>query len=213
MFRRKKNRLPGMIERYLARLEEGVRNFRLALDAYYRGGLGRDFDRLLEKMHTSESLADDIRREIEIALYEEYLVPDSRGDILALLESTDNVLEKVQSVLYQIQTEGLRIPAVIGEDFQKLVEINLDAFENVIRGVRCLFSDIGRVKDITAEIDRQESASDRLEREMIRKLFASELDIGQKILHKELIIEAGNISDFSEIVADKLNIITVKRLV
>lgn len=213
MFKRTRDRLTSMIERYLARLEEGVRCFRLAMDAYYRQGRGRDFDNLLEKTHTCESLADDIRREIEIDLYEKYLIPDSRGDVLRLIESTDNVLEKVQSILYQIQTERLEIPDLISADFRKLVEINLEAFEAVISGIRYLFGDTGRVKDITAEVDRFESASDRLERELIRTLFASDADIGQKILLKELIIEAGNISDLSETVADQLNIITVKRLI
>ncbi|MEK0368345.1 MAG: DUF47 family protein, partial [Nitrosopumilus sp.] len=45
------------------------------------------------------------RREIEISLYEKALIPESRGDILGLLEAVDRIPNKAESVAFQMQTE------------------------------------------------------------------------------------------------------------
>ena len=213
IFSARKHRLSDVVERYLKKIEECVGNFKNAIEVYFEKGLSKDFDQIIEKTHIAESTADDIRREIEINLYEKSLIPESRGDILGLLESTDRVINKVESVLYQIQTESLKIPKFLFEEFSKLVDVNVEAFRNVTLAIRKLFGQMKEVKDITNEIDKIESSSDRLEREIIKKIFISDIDIGEKILLKELIIETGSISDFSEAVGDRLNIITAKRLI
>jgi predicted phosphate transport protein (TIGR00153 family) len=212
IFSGRKNQLSLMVERYLVKLEECIKNFNSAIEVYFAKGLSRELDELIEKTHISESMADDIKREIGLNLYEKYLIPESRGDILDLLKTTDSVMEKAQSVLYQIQTEFLEMPDFLRDDFIKLVDTNVQSFQDVIRAIRSLFQDIKQVKDVTSEIDKIESSSDRLEREIIKKLFSTpEVEMGRKILLKELVIETGNISDLSEAVADKLNIIAVKR--
>ena len=213
IFSGKKHRLSQMVERYLKKTEECMKNFKKAVETYFEVGISKDFDEIIEKTHIAESLADDIRREIELNLYEKSLIPESRGDILGLLESTDKVLNKAQSVLYQIQTESLRIPKFLQEDFSKLVDINIEAFKNVAKAIRTLFENLREIRDITNEIDKRESSSDRLEREIIKKIFSSDIGIGEKILLKELMIETGSISDLSENVGDRLNIIAAKRLI
>ncbi|RLI52559.1 MAG: hypothetical protein DRO93_14830 [Candidatus Thorarchaeota archaeon] len=209
----RKHKIAQMIERYLVKIEECIESFRKALLKYFEKGISREFDELIEKTHIAESLADDMRREIEINLYEKSMIPESRGDILGLLENTDRVLNKAQSVLYQIQTQFLQMPEFLKDDFKKLMDINIEAFKGVAKAIRKLFDDLKGVRDITNEIDKCESSSDRLEREIIKKIFQSDIDIGEKILLKEVVIETGNISDLSQTVGDRLNIITAKRLI
>ena len=209
----RKHKIAQMIERYLVKIEECIESFRKALLKYFEKGISREFDELIEKTHIVESLADDMRREIEITLYEKSMIPESRGDILGLLENTDKVLNKAQSVLYQIQTQFLQMPEFLKDDFKKLMDINIEAFKGVGKAIRKLFEDLKVVRDITNEIDKCESSSDRLEREIIKKIFQSNIDIGEKILLKEVVIETGNISDLSQTVGDRLNIITAKRLI
>jgi len=202
-----------MLERYLLKIEESMGGFKKTIEVYFEKGLCENFSELVEKVHIAESSADDIRREIEIELYEKSLIPESRGDVLGLLENTDRVPDKAQSVLYQIQTEFLQIPEFLKDEFSHLVNINFDAFNDLARAIRKLFENIKEVKDITNEIDKKESASDRLERGAIKKIFSSDIDVGQKILLKELVIEIGSISDLSEEVGDRINIIAAKRMV
>lgn len=213
LFFARQDRLAKVIERYLSKIEESMGNFKKTIGVYFEKGLCEDFNELVEKVHIAESSADDIRREIELELYEKSLIPESRGDILGLLENTDRIPDKAQSVLYQIQTEFLQIPEFLKDEFCHLININFDAFNDLAIAIRKLFENIKEVKDITNEIDKKESSSDRLERETIKKIFSSDIDIGQKILLKELVIEIGSISDLSEDVGDRINIIAAKRMV
>lgn len=208
----KKNKVYEMIEKYLGKVLESIELFRKAIEIYFEKGLAREFKEIIESTHLSESLADDIRRDMELALYEKSLIPESRGDILGLIEATDKVLNKAQSVLYQIETESLHIPDELKDDFIRLVHTNISAYESAIEGFKTLFGNINNVQDKVKEVDKKESSSDRMERDFIRKIFSSDYDIGQKILLKELVIEVGNISDMSEDVTDRLRIVAAKRM-
>ena len=213
LFFSKTNKLLEMIEEYLEKVAECMEQARKTLFLYMKKGSCDEFDDLVAKTHMAESCSDDLRREIEISLYEKALIPESRGDILGLLEAVDKIPNKAESVAFQIQTEALRIPDEFKSDLCKIININLNIFEDIKRAVRAVFKNIKEVRDITNEIDKKESSSDSMERALIKKLFSSDIDIGEKILLKELIIEIGSISDRAENTADRLNIMAVKRLI
>ncbi len=209
----KKNAVYEKTEKYLNRIRETIEMFRKTMENYFGNGISREFKEMIENTHLSESMADDLRREIELEMYQKSLIPESRGDILGLIEATDAVLNKAQSVLYQIETESLNIPQELKEDLLKLINNNIYAFEGAIEGFRTLFHSLKDVREKVKEVDKRESSSDRMERDLIRRVFSSGYEIGQKILLKDLIIEIGNISDKSEEVTDRLNIIAAKRMV
>ncbi|MCX8082263.1 MAG: DUF47 family protein [bacterium] len=209
----RKNRIYEMVEKYLNKMLETAELFKKAIEKYFETGLSCEFKEMIETTHLSESMADDIRREIEVEMYEKSLIPESRGDILGLLEATDEVMNKAQSVLYQIETENLKIPKELQEDFLKLIHNNISAFEMAIDGFRILFHNLKDVRERVQEVDKRESSSDRMERDLIRKIFSGIYDTGEKILLKDLVIEIGHISDMSEEVTDRLNIVVAKRMV
>ena len=213
LFFSKTNKLLEMLEGYLEKVTECIDLAKKALLLYIDKGCCEKFDELVTKTHMAESCSDDLRREIEILLYEKALMPESRGDILGLLETVDKVPNKAESVTFQIQTEALRIPDEFKPELRKIINMNFDIFADVKRAIRAVFNDIGEVRRITNEIDKKESGSDSMERDLIKKLFSSNINIGEKILLKELIIEIGSISDRAENVADRLNIMAVKRLI
>ena len=65
--------------------------------------------------------------------------------------------------------------------------------------------------DEIQEIDIKESESDRIERDMIDSIFSSSLDKADKILLKGVVNKIGEISDQSQVVADRLTIAVIKR--
>ena len=213
LFFSKKNKFLEMIEGYLKKVTECMELAKKTLLLYIDKGCCEKFDELVTKTHMAESCSDDLRREIEILLYEKALMPESRGDILGMLETVDKIPNKAESVTFQMQTEVLRIPDEFKPELRKIINMNFDIFADVKRAIRAVFNDIGEVRRITNEIDKKESGSDSMERDLIKKLFSSNINIGEKILLKELIIEIGSISDRAENVADRLNIMAVKRLI
>ncbi|MEW6381115.1 MAG: DUF47 family protein [bacterium] len=213
IFFSKKHHLLEMINAYLQRASECMDAFLSGFLAYLKHEECEGLQQFVEQINRTEAEADDLRREIELTLYEKALIPESRGDILGVMESVDKIPNKAQSVILQIDTECLHIPEMFKNDFRQLAEVNFLTFKDVARAVQALFDNAREVRKITAEIGVKERASDAIERGLIRKIFLSSTPVGEKILLKELIIETGNISDRAEDAGDRLNIIAAKRLI
>jgi uncharacterized protein Yka (UPF0111/DUF47 family) len=67
------------------------------------------------------------------------------------------------------------------------------------------------IRELSAQIDSTESESDRIERSLIRDIYAMEVDKADKILLKEVVANTGNITNHSESVKDRLVLAVVKR--
>jgi len=203
-----------MVREYILKAEECMGLFRRSFETYFACGLGAEFDEMIEATHIAESFGDDLRRRIERELFARALVPESRGDILHLLERVDRVPSRADTLLHEMQAEMLRLPPALVGKFRQLVHINCETFEFLARAVQELFTGIDKVPDLAQEIDKRESSSDHLEREILRLIFS---DAGiapdQRILLRDLVLQIGSVSDLSENAADTLMIITVKRMV
>ena len=86
---KKEQQVQELISRYLDNLRAAQEHFEKAMDCYFDFGLGENCDFLIEQTHKFESRADDLRNEIIEMMYSKVLIPESRGDILRLLESID----------------------------------------------------------------------------------------------------------------------------
>ena len=170
----------------------------------------------VENTHKEESRADDLRREIEQEMYSKALIPESRGDILGILESVDRVLSLAEQVLFDVQYQMVEVPSDIKDGLSKLADLVGAATTSVDAAVRLLLAGIGRAQDVSGpaeQIDRVESESDHLERALIRTIFESSMETGKKILLRDIVRQLGAMCDACEAVADRLTIVSVKRRV
>lgn len=211
MFWQKQKQVLECIFQYLEKAGECITTFQNAMDTVLHKGLNEEFDRLVDKTHQLESQCDDLRRLVEKTLYERALLPESRGDILGLMESLDVVLSKAETALFQIQLQQMVIPPQFIGDFERLVRENVAAYRILKSGVDSLFKRPSAVLEAVVEVDKEESVSDRIERKLIKDIFASSMPGDQKILLKELLLQIGEISDTSENVADRMALIAIKR--
>ena len=92
LFWKNKNSIEDMINRYFESCDACFQQFEKGMDIYFENGQSEAFEAATLKIHHAESSADDLRREIELTLYGKALLPESRGDILGLLESFDRLL-------------------------------------------------------------------------------------------------------------------------
>ena len=210
-FWRKERQVQQAIEDYLVETEHCVSGFAEAMETYLDQGLGKPFEALVEKVHLRERAADDRRRAIETQMYDKALIPESRGDILGMLEALDLIPNQCESVLYQIWTQKLVMPSQFIDTFRDLVLINIDSYRETCHAMRDLLSKIHRIVDRTETITDKEAMSDDTERTLIRAIFDAEIDKADKILFKELVLEIGSISDRAENAADRLRNIAAKR--
>ncbi len=213
-FWRQRHPVAVMVNEYITKAEECLEFFRRAFETYFAMGQGAEFDEAVEAVHLVESGCDDLRRKIEAEVFAKSLIPESRGDILTLIERIDKVPTKADALLQEMRAEMLAMPEALMGKFRQLVHTNCECFQCLGRAVREIFLEISRVPSLAEEIDKRESLSDRLERELIRLIFSnSALAPDHRILLKDLTVEISKISDLSENAADALVIVAVKRMV
>ena len=198
------------IEKYFSCVDECSVEFKTCMIDMITNGIKEDNKEVVHKVSHLESEADDLRRAIEHKLYEKALVPESRGDILGLLESVDKIPNMFESICYQVYQEKLEFPKEWREKLTQLVEKNLEAYR-AIKNATIGFFYNKVLEDDLKEVDSKESESDEIERDLIEAIFNSKIDKADKILLKEVVINIGNISDLALVTADRLTIAVIKR--
>jgi predicted phosphate transport protein (TIGR00153 family) len=216
MFRflfKKERQIEQLIYGYLDNLKMVQENFLKAVNIYFERGFCEDFEFLIEQTHKLESKADDTRYEIETLMYAKALIPESRGDILGLLEAIDQIPGLFELILYMIQTQRLAVPDFLVMDVRELVGVSLQCCDLLVKEVEALFSKSEEIRSLVATIDNNESHCDHIERRIITRIFDSDLDPFEKLQLKEMVIQLGEISDQTDRVSRRVHIISIKRRV
>lgn len=203
-----------MVEEYLTHADTCLRLFREGFDLFLAQGLGDDFEAAVDRVHAAERVCDDHRRAIEAAMYEKMLIPESRADVLNLVEKLDRVPNKCEGIMFALLYQRMRLPEPLREDVRHMVQVNLGCWEALSKAVRMLFENPEAVKDLAAEVDHKESESDMLRLQLIQRLFTDEALPGdQRLLLRDLVRDISTLSDRCENASDLLSIIVVKRLI
>ena len=172
-----------------------------------------DFEFLITQTHKHESRADDIRDEINNLMYSKALIPDSRGDIMRLIEAIDMIPHFFERILFIMQTQKISIPEFLVLDVKDLIRISLESCDLLSKQLALHLKQKLGIRVLLRTIDTNESHCDHIERRIITKIFDSDLDPFVKLQLKELIITMGGISDQADRVSKQINIISMKRRV
>ncbi len=212
-FFKRQRQVESLIYSYLDNLQMTETRFDEALSTCLDNGICEHFDFLTEQTHKYESKADDIREDIKALMYGKALIPESRGDIMGLVEAIDHIPRIFELLLHMIRTQKLVIPDFIVPDIKELIRISLESCHLMYKQVKALFTKSDELKPLVSSIDHNESHCDHIERRIISKIFDSDLDPFQKLQLKEMIIHMGEISDQVDRVSKRMNIISMKRRV
>jgi predicted phosphate transport protein (TIGR00153 family) len=210
MLWKKEKSIIAKIENYLDQVDICRDRFRACIEALLLEPKNKENEASVEEVHQAESKADDLRRDIELQLYQRALIPESRGDVLGLIETMDVIPGMFQSLCYQLLLEKIVFPDQFRERYLHLVDLNLKSYDLVRQAVLGLFYNKD-VKDLTDLVDAVESDSDHIERDLVRDIFNCKMDKADKILLKEIVINTGDISDRAETVKDRLILAIMKR--
>ena len=165
-------------------------------------------------VHPHESRADDIRRDIERTMYEGSLLPQSRADILSLLETWDRILSKSEDIMEYFALKEIKIPKDFFPRFKEVLEESVAAAEKLTDLALMLFEDTEQIMNEINLVDEMESKVDKLERRLIRDLFATPtLSLAEKMLLADFVHDIASLSDIAEHAADRLQLIIIRRRV
>ncbi len=205
--------LENQIDTFLDKLSETGLSFRRAVQIYLAEGATPEFEEKLRHVNTLESEADNLRRGIETQLYAQTLIPESRGDVLGLLENLDSVLNLFEGALWAFSIETPDIPEEFRADFGVLADQVVNTVEVLVLASRAFFRNIEAVGDHMHKVMFYEKEADKVSTKLKRSIFGSDLELARKAQLRNFAEHIDNVADRAEDVADRLAIYTIKRTV
>ncbi len=212
LFYSKSKKLESEIEIYLDKVTTAELLFLEGVKSYLNGNLDK-FEKKYKAISILESEADNIRREIKHKLYAYMLIPESRGDVLGLLETLDDIIDICEKVLEQFSIETPIIHEFLKSDFMELAELSSKAVDEVVKGARAFFKDIVMVSNYVNKVHFYEHEADDVEEHLKRSVFNSDEieSFSQKVHLRYFIEKLAAVSDVAESVAERLAVYAIKR--
>jgi predicted phosphate transport protein (TIGR00153 family) len=210
---KKEQQLESLITQYLENLTRTQEHFVKAMDTCLDEGLCGEFAFLIEQTHKFESKADEIKEDINVLMYSRALIPESREDIMNLLEQVECIPRIFELILHLIRSQKLKLPEFIVLDVKDLIRISVESCDLMIKQIDLMLNNRQGIRALMSTIDHNESHCDHIERSLMIKVFESNIDRIDKLQLKELIIAMGEISDQADRISKRVNILNLKRRV
>lgn len=178
--------------------------------------LNRDFEQFKRKIldiKKQEGFADNLRREIRYNIYTKMLIPESRGDVLGLLETSDDVIDTTKTVLTYFDIEQPDIPASLNKELLKLTEASGNAISNLVLANRAFFNNDPAIRDYIHKVHFYEHDADQIEEQLLRRIFISDQidDLAKKLQLSNFVSHISNLADSAEAVVERLSVYSIKR--
>ena len=211
MFLKKTKKLEVQIDEFLDKILNASLYFKQGVK-YYLSDEPDLFDDALVKIDITENEADNLRRTIETKLYRHTLIPEQRGDVLGLLESSDKVVNNCKEVLFKFSVEKPGFGNEYKQKLSGLTDSSVTAVECMVSAVRAYFTEFTKVRDHINKVSFFEKESDTMAEKLKREIFENPgLELSSKMQISNFVNDIENIADFAEDVCDRLSIAVIKR--
>jgi predicted phosphate transport protein (TIGR00153 family) len=200
------------VDEFLDRVSEAGLLCKNGIDAYLKGNMDV-FATYLASIRDIEHKGDALRRSLEKNLYEKTLIPESRGDVMELLEDMDALLDRYTGLIWQFEIERPDICMEFHDDFRELLSHSVESVEADVRSCRAFFKDINAVADHIHKVSFWEKESDKVSTRLQRAIFGrKDLHLSHKMHLRFFVKQVDRIADEAEDVSDRLNIYVIKRM-
>lgn len=168
-----------------------------------------------------EHIADELKRDLRLALPNSLLLPVSRSDILELLSMQDAIANRAKDISGLVTGRQMHIPEQMREPYLEFLRCSLRAVaqaEKTVGELDELFETGFRGKEVdvviamTEELDRIEHEGDRMQVELRSRLFRIERDLPPvDVMFLYQIIEwTGELGDLAHRVGSRLHLLISK---
>ncbi len=198
------------IDEFLNVVSEAAIVFDKGMELYLSGRY-EEFEEKVNQAILYERKADELRTTVEKYLYLHTLIPENRGDVLAILENTDTVIDHIKDTLVDILIEKPVISMQFDHFFKETVKATASTVEMMVKAVRAFFTNLNAVDDHIHKVYYFEKEADKYADSLKRQIFDSTLDLAHKMHLRFFVIHIEKISDFAQNVCDRVSIYTIKR--
>lgn len=203
--------LENKIDSFHDKMIEAAAVFRKSIQIFLYTENSNEYKAVNRQIKVIEHEADKLRRDIENDLYSENLLPNLQADILQLVESLDKINNQFDDVIYKFYIEQPEIPQKFHRKLIDLCHQVADCAENMAIASRAFFKDLSTVRDYSHKVYIMEQESDSTYNDLKKAIFASDMELANKLQLDLLITEVADIADIAEDCADELLIFTLKR--
>jgi hypothetical protein len=212
ILKKKQIGIEKQIDEFLDRVSEAGLLCKNGVDTYLKGNL-EVFASSLINIRETEHKGDSLRRSLEQDLYKKTLIPESRGDVMELLEDMDALLDRYTGLIWQFDIERPDICQEFHDDFKELLNYSVESVEADVRSCRAFFKDLNAVADHIHKVSFWEKESDKVSTRLQRAIFGrTDLRLSHKMHLRFFVKQVDRIADEAEDVADRLNIYVIKRM-
>jgi hypothetical protein len=141
----------------------------VALRAMLDGGdaLSRNYQAVMDREHD----ADNVTREVLIAVRRTFITPFDRGNISDLITSMDNSIDQMQKTAKSIQLFDLREFTPEMKQMADLIVKCAELLQEAIPLLRSIGTEAGRLSDLTARISALEGRADEMHDKGLQELY------------------------------------------
>jgi uncharacterized protein len=211
LFVSKQKDVEAQLAQYRAKVAQCLDGFRHAFQQYFQTSDRTALHDNYQATHGAESQADDLRRAVEVMMYSKSIFPESRGDIMGLLEAMDKMPNRAEEAVRMMLNQYVVVPEAYQEAFLELVEVNHRSVMGLLAAAEKLFSDFTHAAVAVGRVDEMESESDHLQAALIDRIFGGDLEGVHKLLLRDLAGCISEISDRAQAAGDRIRIIVAKR--
>jgi hypothetical protein len=162
---------------------------------------------LARRTHEAESRADKYRRDIIDRLIKGAFLPETRRDLMNLVENIDNVADEAEEVLDNLLFVGADISMLDKEGIRSMFDLLEKQFAVLKESVQFLFKDIFQAAGKTITLQRIEAEIDKKEEAIMRKVKAEEQDLATKMFCQKTVKAIADIGDVIENAGDDIAVI------
>jgi uncharacterized protein len=196
----------------------------MALEPFFEGVIAGDWGKAneaRERIIELEDAADDLKRDLRLALPSSLMMPVNRSDVLDLLSMQDAIANQAKDISGLVTGRKMQIPPAIGEPYLEFLHCCLRAviqaqksvgeldelFESGFRG-----KEVDLVMAMTEELDRIENESDELQVTLRSRLYQIERDLPpvDVMFLYQIIDWTGELGDLAHRVGSRLHLLIAK---
>ncbi len=168
-----------------------------------------DMEGVRKEMHGLEHSCDIIKHSLSAALVKEFLPPIDREDLFMLSHVTDDLTDKIESVLiffYMANITALR------DDAREFADMIISCCENVVGMLKEFknFKKPEKLREFIVKINDLEEAGDKLYINAVRRLSVSETETRTVIEWRDVYRGFEACCDAAEKIADEIESVIMK---
>jgi uncharacterized protein len=206
---KKVKKLNELVAQFFAEIRETLPELGRLIEDYLQDD--RQFKEDAYRVHIHEHEADILRRRVMGMMYKGTLLPFYREDYIVLLALGDRIANLAEEVASNLVLTRPRIPDFLHEGLKKLAAACFETYRPLEWMVLNHQEKNAEIPRLMSEVNERETMADRLQWDLVKAVFKSDLPLAEKQQMKELIDKIAGISDHIEDTAERLEIMLVKQ--